>query len=198
MRGSLIAVAFFVAGVLCGRLDVLPLWLVGGHLSTAALCLLMFCVAFGLGRDPSALGRAVRLNPRLALLPLATIAGTTAGSLVLSAFGRWTTADWCAAGSGMGYYSLSSILLTEYRGAELGTLALMTNIVRELLALLAAPWWARWFGRLAPIAVAGATSMDTALPVCTRYAGREYAPLAVYHGFVADASVFFLVTLFAG
>ena len=40
--------------------------------------------------------------------------------------------------------------------------------------------------------------MDTALPVCTRYAGREYAPLAVYHGFVADASVFFLVTLFAG
>lgn len=198
MKGSVVAVAFFALGLLAGRFGVLPTWLAEGHLSTAALCVLMFAVAFGLGRDPSALGRAVRLNPRLALLPLATIVGTTAGSLALSACGRWEATDWCAAGAGMGYYSLSSILLTEYRGAELGTLALMTNIVRELLALLAAPLWARWFGRLAPIAVAGATSMDTALPVCVRYAGRECAPLAVYHGFVTDASVFFLVTLFAG
>ena len=125
--------------------------------------------------------------------------GTLAGSLLLALADPTRTAgEWCAVGAGMGYYSLSSVLIGEYRGPELGTLALLANIARELLALLVAPLWYRLFGRLAPIAVAGATSMDTALPVCVRYAGRDYASLAIYHGFVTDASVFFLVTLFVG
>ena len=194
MRGSLIAVAFFAVGVVCGRLDVLPGAIAAGGVSTAALCALMFAVAFGVGREPTSLVRAVQAHPRLALLPVATLVGTLAGSLLLTR----TAGEWCAVGAGMGYYSLSSVLIGEYRGPELGTLALLANIVRELLALLVAPLWYRLFGRLAPIAVAGATSMDTALPVCVRYAGRDYASLAIYHGFVTDASVFFLVTLFVG
>lgn len=199
MRGSLIAVAFFAVGVVCGRLDVLPGAIAAGGVSTAALCALMFAVAFGVGREPTSLVRAVQAHPRLALLPVATIVGTLAGSLLLALADPTRTAgEWCAVGAGMGYYSLSSVLIGEYRGPELGTLALLANIARELLALLVAPLWYRLFGRLAPIVVAGATSMDTALPVCVRYAGRDYASLAIYHGFVTDASVFFLVTLFVG
>lgn len=54
-------------------------------------------------------------------------------------FPRHSLSDFLAVGSGFGYYSLSSIFITEYRGAELGTIALLANIVRELIVLLCAP-----------------------------------------------------------
>ena len=104
--------------------------------------------------------------------------------------------DCLAIGSGFGYYSLSSIFITEYRGAELGTIALLANISRELLTLLAAPLLARWFGLLAPISAGGATTMDTTLPVITRVSGQEFVVVSIFHGFVTDFSVPFLVTLF--
>ncbi len=199
MKGSVIAVGFFLLGLACGRMGWLPSVIVQGNGGTVVLCLLMFTIAYGMGREPSSLVRVVKGRPLFVLLPFATIVGTLAGSTLVALLlpGR-TLEEWNAVGSGMAYYSLSSVLITEYRGPELGTLALLTNISRELLALLAAPLWAACFGRLAPIAVAGATSMDTALPVCVRYAGKEYASLSLYHGFVADTSVFFLITLFVG
>ncbi|MGL5957681.1 MAG: lysine exporter LysO family protein, partial [Phocaeicola sp.] len=95
-----------------------------------------------------------------------------------------------------GYYSLSSIFITEYRGAELGTVALISNILREIITLLCAPLLVRWFGKLAPISAGGATTMDTTLPIITRTAGEELVVLSIFHGFVVDFSVPFLVTLF--
>ena len=197
VKGSLITVSFFVAGVLCGRQPVTQHIPQLEILSLAALCALLFSVAFSLGSHPEALRRFTRLSPRLALLPLATITGTLTGCMLTGILlPERSLTDCLSVGSGMGYYSLSSILITGYRGTELGTVALLANILREITALLAAPLLARWFGHLAPMAVGGATSMDTTLPVSVRYAGNEYAPLAVYHGFVTDSSVFFLVTLF--
>ena len=102
-----------------------------------------------------------------------------------------------ANGSGFGYYSLSSIFITEYRGAELGTIALTTNIIREIITLLGAAVLVRCFGKLAPICSGGATTMDTTLPVITRFSGKEYVIIAIFHGFVVDFSVPFLVTFFA-
>ena len=99
-------------------------------------------------------------------------------------------------GSGFGYYSLSSIFITEYKGAELGTIALLANISREILTLLAAPLLVRWFGNLAPISAGGATTMDTTLPIITRTAGQQFVVVSIFHGFVVDFSVPFLVTLF--
>ena len=101
-----------------------------------------------------------------------------------------------AVGAGFGYYSLSGILITGSKGAELGTVALLSNIIRELLTLLGAPLLARWFGSLAPIAAGGATTADTTLPVITRTCGDELAVVSIYHGMVVDFSVPFLVTFF--
>lgn len=101
-----------------------------------------------------------------------------------------------AVGSGMGYYSLSSIFITEYKGPELGTVALLSNIFREIMTLLCAPLLVRWFGNLAPIASGGATTMDTTLPIITRCAGQQFVVVSIFHGFVTDFSVPFLVTFF--
>ena len=107
-----------------------------------------------------------------------------------------SAADCMAVGAGFGYYSLSSIFITEYKGAELGTVALLSNIIREMITLLCAPLLVRWFGNLAPISAGGATTMDTTLPIIARYAGQEFAVISIFHGFVIDFSVPFLVTFF--
>ena len=158
----------------------------------------MGCVGFSVGHDPSTIARFRDLNPGLAFLPLCTVAGTLAGSAAASLLTPHSMSEGMAVGAGFGYYSLSSILITGSKGPELGTVALLSNIIREIITLLCAPLLARWFGRLAPIAAGGATTADTTLPIITRASGQELAVVSIYHGFVVDFSVPFLVTFLCG
>lgn len=198
MKGSLVIVAFFILGSIAGYCGWLSVDTFSIDVSFIALALLIFCVGISVGRDLAGLaGNLRRLGPAMLLLPVATILGTLAGCLAVSLILSWRpVSDVMAVGSGFAYYSLSSIFITEYRGAELGTVALMANIIREIITLLGAPLLCRWFGPLAPIASGGATSMDTTLPIISAVSGRQFAVLSIYHGFVVDFSVPFLVTLF--
>lgn len=194
MKGSLIIVAFFAAGILCGRADVLPQWVSSSTVSMTALCALLLCVGMGIGSNPNMKSEFRSLNPRVALLPLATILGSWAGAAIAFLVLQRTLTDCLAISSGFAYYSLSSIFLTEYRGIELGTIALVANLVREAITLLGTPLLARLFGPLAPISVGGATTMDTTLPIITHTCGQRFTILAIFHGFIVDFTVPFLVT----
>ena len=197
MKGSLIIVGFFVLGALCGVYHLIPYDFTQSKLSFYALCALMFSVGVSVGNDPQTLRNFRSLNPRLIFLPVMTILGTLAGCAVVSLFlSHLSVTDCMAVGAGFGYYSLSSIFITEYKGPELGTIALLSNITREIITLLFAPLLVRWFGNLAPISAGGATTMDTTLPIITRYSGQSFVVVSIFHGFVVDFSVPFLVTLF--
>ena len=199
MKGSLIILSFFVTGLLLGIFRFIPQELVSSNVSMYVLCLLMFSVGISIGNDINSFKQFRRLSPRLFLLPLMTIFGTYFGVIVVGFFlhGR-TLADCLAISSGFGYYSLSSILITEYKGVEIGTIALLVNIMREIITLLLAPWLVRYFGKLAPISAGGATTMDTTFPVIVKNSGKDFSVVAIYHGFVMDFSVPFLVTFFCG
>lgn len=197
MKGSLIIVSFFVLGIACGVWQWVPEQLTNSDLSFYVLCGLMFCVGISVGNNPQTIVNFRSLNPRLLFLPIMTILGTLAGCFVVSFFlENRSPADCMAVGAGFGYYSLSSIFITQYKGAELGTIALLSNISREIITLLFAPLLVRWFGSLAPISAGGATTMDTTLPIITRCSGSEFVVVSIFHGFVVDFSVPFLVTLF--
>ena len=197
MKGSLIIVSFFVVGTLCGLYHLIPSDFIHSKLSYYALCALMFFVGVSNANDPNTLKSFRSLNPRLVFLPIMTILGTLAGCAVVSLFlSHRSPTDCMAVGAGFGYYSLSSIFITEYKGPELGTIALLSNIIREIIALLCAPLLVRYFGRLAPISAGGATTMDTTLPIITRCCGKEFVIVSIFHGFIVDFSVPFLVTLF--
>jgi uncharacterized membrane protein YbjE (DUF340 family) len=197
MKGSIIIVSFFVVGVLLGVYNLLPDEIVNNDYSVYALYVLMFLVGLSIGSDEKAINALRNQNLKIFLVPLGTIIGTLAGVAVISLFlDKRSITDCLAVGSGFGYYSLSSIFITELKGAELGVIALMSNIIREIFTLLFAPLLVLWFGKLAPIAAGGATTMDTTLPVITKFSGKEFVIIAISHGILVDFTVPFLVTFF--
>lgn len=206
MAGGATVVAFFAAGCICGWLDFLPDNLQDGNASMYVLYALMVQVGMSIGSDKKLKEILAGMKPGLLLLPLGTIVGTLLFVAVAS-FGiaGMDLADTLAVGAGFGYYSLSSVLITEIKGvsagaavaARLGTVALMSNIMREVITLLLAPVIYKVFGRLAPISVGGATSMDSTLPVITAVCGKELVFVSIFHGVLVDFSVPFLVTFFA-
>lgn len=197
MKASLTIVGFFILGTLLALFDIISIDLSSSKISYYALCALMFAVGVTVGHDSESIQKFKALSPKLLLLPLMTIIGTLAGSALISVFLKERSLTDClAVGSGFGYYSLSSIFITQYKGAELGTIALLSNITREIITLLGASLMVRHFGKLAPIAAGGATTMDTTLPIILRCSGQEFISLAIFHGIVVDFTVPFLVTLF--
>lgn len=205
MKGSIIIVSFFLLGCVLGHFRLAPSFLLDGNITMYVLYFLMLQVGIGIGSDKRLKNIIRSIRPKLLLVPLATITGTlsfsAAAALLLS---RWSVWDCMAAGSGFAYYSLSSILITQFKApvygaaiaAELGTIALMANIIREITALLMAPVFARYFGKLAPICAGGATTMDTTLPVISKYSGREMVFISILHGILLDFSVPFFISLF--
>lgn len=195
MKGSLIIVGFFILGIAAGLSGMVPESIIDGDLTFYALCALLLCVGIGIGSDRNIMTKFKSLDVRMALLPLGTALGTFAGSLVVSFIlsGR-SPLDCLAVGSGFGYYSLSSIFITEYKGAELGTIALLANIIREMVTLLLSHVLTKVFGPLAPISSGGVTSMDTTLPIIMASSGEQYSAVSIFHGFILDFSIPFLVT----
>lgn len=205
MRSSMLIVAAFLLGCLAGYKEWLPEWILGEGVTMWVLYALMFQVGIGIGSD-SRLKEILRsLSPCMLLVPCATIIGTLLAVAIVSlGLQRWSLAEVLAVGSGFGYYSLSSILISSLKeasigvqvAAELGTIALMANIFREMMTLTLAPLMVRWFSPLAPICAGGATSMDVTLPIITRFSGRDWVFIAILHGIVVDMSVPILVPMF--
>lgn len=195
MKSSLFILAFFILGVSAGRLLPSPAAPVVSDWSLWALYLLLFLIGVTIGGDGRAWAFIRRVNGRILLVPLAIILGTLLGSgLVSLALNEVSLREALAVGAGFGYYSLSSVVIGQIHSQTLGVVALLANIMRELATLLLAPLLVRYFGRLAPIAAAGATAMDTTLPVISRVSGSEYALIAVVSGLILTVIVPVLVT----
>lgn len=203
MKNNLIVLAIFGIGCLAGA-GFQP----EADMHNWSLCILyalMLQVGIGIGSNRSLQQELKKLSPKMLLVPAATITGTlafsAAASLLLS---QWSVFDCMAVGSGFAYYSLSSILITQFKepsiglqlATELGTIALLSNIIREMMSLVGAPLICKYFGQLAPISAAGVNSMDVLLPSITRCSGKEVMPIAIFHGILIDLSVPFFVNLF--
>ena len=196
MSGSLLILAFFGAGLGLARLGRIPRYFVEHDATLYVLWLLMGLVGLSIGSDRRLSEILRTLRPRVLLLPLATTVGTFAGVAAASLFLAYSLADCLAVGAGFAYYSLSSIFITQYKGAELGTVALLSNILREILTLVGTPLLVRLLGPLTPISCGGASTMDTTLPIIARYAGRDWIFVSIVHAMILDFSVPFWVVFF--
>lgn len=159
------------------------------------LRLLLFAIGFDLGAELHVLD--LRKLPRLLLLvPLVNIALTLLCGFLLAGISRLSSQEGLLMVSGMGWYSLSSVMLAERGMALLSVLAFIHNVFRELLSILSAPFAARVSPYL-PVYLGGATSMDVMLPFVQRYAGREFTLVSFYSGVICSFAVIPLLQFLA-
>ena len=198
MKGTFLILACFVVGVLAGVLvpdewngDPAPI-------TSVVLYVLLFLAGASVGGDKRVWESLKAIRPKILLLPLGIIAGSLLGAAAISLLLPVTLRDALAIGSGMGYYSLSSVLIADLRGESLGALALLSNIMRELLTFVLAPLLVRVGGKLGPIASGGATVMDTTLPVAIKYSGKEYVVVGFISALLVTLAVPVLIAVILG
>lgn len=203
MKSSLIILIFFLLGCVGGLFYTADFDL---HiLSVDVLYLLMLLLGINLGYNQDLKGFVRQFSFKMLLVPIATVAGTFLFSAVAGfILSQWSIFDCMAVGSGFAYYSISSVLITQLKApsigmqlaTELGTIALLANIFREMTALIGAPFIRKYFGCLAPISAAGIGSADILLASISKYSGKDAIPLAILHGILINISVPFFVSLF--
>ncbi len=203
MKSSLITLGFFLSGCALGAYYMVDFDI--HKASLGVLYVLMILIGMNIGCNQNFKEFFSQLSPKMFLVPLTTITGTilfsALGGFILS---RWTSFDCMAVGCGFAYYSVSSILITQLKTAslgvqlatELGTIALLSNIFREMFALIFAPFLRKHFGLLAPISAAGIGSSDVSLAVITKYCGMNAVPIAILHGLLINISMPFFVSFF--
>jgi uncharacterized membrane protein YbjE (DUF340 family) len=188
-------ILFFISGFILGRFSLIPDQVAQSQIGLWILYALIFFVGIGIGGDTDALQLVKRMHAKIMLVPAAVVVGTLIGSGLVSLFlTDISLVQGLAVGSGFGYYSLSSVIISKLHGETLGLVALISNLFREIITLLFAGVFARYFGRLAPIASGGATSMDSTLPIITKACGREYAIISAFSGMVLTFLVPFLLS----
>ena len=203
MKGSLFILVFFLMGCLIGYFYTIGFDI--HEMSVKVLYVLMLLLGMNLGGNQDLKGFVAQFNFKMLLVPIATVSGTFLFSAIAGfILSQWSVFDCMAVGSGFAYYSISSVLITQLKtpsmglqvATELGTIALLANIFREMMALLGAPLIRKYFGKLAPISAAGVNSMDVLLPSITQYSGKDVIPIAIFHGILIDMSVPVFVSFF--
>ena len=196
MKESIIVLFFFSVGVLGGRLDLLPAdWLGLVHeASNLAVYAMLAAVGMSLGFDSRAWRILRDLKGWVVLVPLMIIVGTFLGGVAAWTMLDMSFRDVMAVAAGFGYYSLSSMLINQLADVSLGSMALISNMVRELVTLLFAPLFARALG---PLSAAGPAS-DPCLPAIIRTSGERNTILGIFSRMVLTIAVpIFVTSIFA-
>ena len=199
MKESLVVLLCFSLGVLAGRLDILSPDALGlaHEASNIAVYAMLAAVGLTLGFDVRAWRILRDLRGWVELVPLVIVIGTFLGGLAAWSVLDMSLRDVMAVAAGFGYYSLSTMLINQLADVSLGSMALVSNMVRELVTLLFAPLMARVFGGLGPLSAAGAAS-DTCLPAIIRTSGERNTILGIFSGMVLTVAVpFFVTAIFA-
>ncbi|MCQ8211414.1 lysine exporter LysO family protein [Cetobacterium somerae] len=158
------------------------------------LCLLLFFVGIDIGDNSSVFINLKTYGKKIWFLPFSTIIGSLLGGFLGSLFLPISVGEGLAISSGLGWYSLSAIELSKI-SAELGSVAFLSNVFREILAILTIPLIAKSIGSFESISTAGATAMDTLLPVINKSNSSDISVIAFFSGVVLTTSVPILVPL---
>lgn len=195
---SALLLASVVIGVACGKF-LIPQVMVPGlsSISHWVLLFVLFGVGVELGHTSGLLARLRRVSPAALLLPLTSGIGSLLGGLAAGLVLGLGVYAGLAIGAGFGWYSLSSVIIAEFSGPDLAALAFLTNVFREIIAIIAMPLLFRLRFGLAAITPGGATTMDTTLAIVSKVADDETTLIAFYHGVTLSMLVPLLVPLLA-
>lgn len=189
--------ASLVLGILSGYF-ILPAGIISNldKIASFALNLLILSVGIDLGTNKEVFYSLKETGLKILLVPVSIIAGSTLGGVIAALIYGMPLQLGLAISSGFGWYSLSGVILSNLAGPETGTIAFLTNVFRELIAVLAIPLLAKKLNHLTAIAPAGATSMDTTLPLISEATDSKTVVVSFINGAILSSLVPVLVPLF--
>lgn len=137
------------------------------------------------------------LSWKVLLVPAAAFVGSCLAAIVnyLILSNHFNLNEIMALAQGYGWYSMSGILFTELHSARLGGIALLTDLFREIFAILLMYCLGWRFPRSA-ISSAGATSMDVTLAMVKQSCGTHHVPHAMMSGLILSLLAPLLISLF--
>ena len=158
------------------------------------LYLLLFFIGIDIGKNDNILNDLKKLNKKVLFLPFITIISSLAGGAVASILLSLSVGESVAISAGMGWYSFSAIELSKV-SVELGGIAFLSNIFRELLAIFLIPIIAKKIGSFESVSIAGATAMDSVLPIINKSNPAEISIISFYSGLVISIVVPILIPI---
>src|SRR5690554_2728497 len=100
-----------------------------------------------------------------------------------------------ALSTGFGWFSLSGALAGQHLGDAYGSVALLTDLMRELIGLTVVFLLGRNFAN-SSIGVCGATAMDTTLPFVRQACHYQHVPTAIISGLILTLAAPFFMLFF--
>lgn len=191
-----LAVLALVFGVLVGTFDVQN-FLLDALVSNKdlVLYLLMFSVGMSIGLHKGIIKKIKEYHVKILIIPAGIIVGTLLGGVLLSMITKYNVGESTSVVSGLGWYSLAGVTIGNLAGAQLGSIAFLSNLMREIFSFFTIPFIAKHFNYYSCIALAAATSEDTTLPMMMKYTNEETVVLSVINGVLCSAVVPVLIPL---
>jgi len=159
-----------------------------GTIIDVGLCVLLFFVGIDLGKQKNLFQNIKDLGYKMIFVPIGVIIGGVVGGIIGGLILGIPLNEAAAVSSGLGWYTLSSMMLTEYSN-ELSVLAFLSNVLREMIALITIPFVAKHIGFLESVSMCGATAMDTSLPVISKFTDTDTTIIAFITGIISTISV---------
>lgn len=157
--------------------------------------LLVFILLIGVELAHTHFDRAW-LSWKILVVPLAAFIGSgLAALLCIPLLQSYTANEILALAQGYGWYSMSGILLSQIHSPQLGSIALLTDLFREVFAILLM-YCIGWRFPRSAISSAGATSMDVTLAMVKQSCGTHYVPHAMMSGLILTLLAPLLISFF--
>lgn len=193
---SLLILAVLVLGIGAGFFLPADISALIDSASSYMLLVLLFSVGIDMGLNKEVFTRIRELGFRILLIPFGVVVGSLFGGFLTALLTHMPAKEGMAISAGLGWYSLSGILITEAGNPVAGTVAFLSNVFREMLTFIVVPFLAGHVNYYCAIAPAGATAMDTTLGIISKNTNGTIAVLSFVSGVICTLLVPILVPIF--
>lgn len=161
----------------------------------SALDVMIFIAGIEIGSNRGILKRICNVHSALLALaiPLAVACGSICGALLFGHIAGLSAYDSLLVGGGLGWYSFSSVVISAMYSTEIGTVAFLANMMREISGFFLIPLLVRVHKFLA-LAPSGAATMDSGLPVVIKYTNLHVGMYSFINGLVLTLIVPVLIS----
>ena len=149
-----LAVIALLGGIACGMAGLdgtLPVEMIVSN-KDFILYILMFLVGISIGLNRGIISKIKKYHVRIFVIPAGIIVGSLAGGVMSGLLTGIPLGQSTAIASGLGWYSLAGVTVGNLAGAQAGSIAFLSNLLREIFSFFSIPLISRKLNYLTCIA----------------------------------------------